>query len=686
MGAHGDTRTAIGHPFRVEPALSTPTELTGSVSHPSAILGSMPSSTNIALSALAGADPDLPGSGDDRTPHASSRPNGTSRTGAEPGRDTGAPTETPSGPPLVDGLPAGVDEVPLLGVALEAARAADRAVARLLECLLELDEHQVAETLTRIPLEQWLAIVGRRTRSDRRMLFTACTVLRRLPSLAAAFLTDGSVSWAQTRSVVLQVERLPRRLDEAIDAAVARTVEACRHDDPDALTTAVSQALRSLEPATCPGARPTPPQEEFVAIQPRLDGSGGSVYGELGAVGLATVDAALTPPPDQLRDSDAPLRGAAARARARRLVELCDTALAGGDAAPGRAGGDDDTGTPGTTRADRAPHSAGSDAAPDGADTDRAPHSAGSDPGPDGADGRTSTPSEPAGSRPQLLVRVPLASLLDGDGLPGELLTRLTGGKLWADAATVQRLVEARGADLRTVLLDDTGRVVGVGRSTRIAPGWLRDATLALHDTCSAPGCAHPARSCDVDHARPWHPTVPGRPGGRTDVDELAPLCRRHNRTKEAAGWQVTQEADGTRRWRHPATGLATTTRPATWQPPGPRHPTPTRDGTNPTATSISDPTSTAGRGPTRDHPPTVSTGDPPPTGHRDLAGESRGTYDPRPPTPPCRAGPTSRARLRPGPHAGPHASRDPCGGRPRAGHGRPWHRSEHTTPRPSLT
>ncbi len=417
-------------------------------------------------------------------------------------------------------IPDGAAEVPLLADVLAAARQVDRTVARLLDGLMELDEHQLAEVLTGLPLEQWLAIVGRRTRSDRRMLLTACEVLRRLPSLRQAFLVDGTVSWAQTRTMVLQVHRLPRRFDDAIDASVAATIRACAQDDPDTLASAVSRALRSLDdtPEASPAMSP-PPVEDFLAIQPRLDGSGGQLFGELGPVGLAIVDAALTPSPDQLRDRAGVARGATARGRARRLVELCDGALAGGDDGVAAA-------TPAT------------------------------------------------GSRPQLVLRVELGTLLDRGQLAGELLTRLTGGKLWVDAQTARDLVAARGADLRTVILDDTGAVVGVGRRTRVPPDWLRDATLALHDTCTAPGCLRPARSSDVDHARPWHPTARGRPGGRTDIDQLAPLCRTHNRTKESAGWQVEQQPDGTRRWHHPGLGLTARSRPATWRPPDVPRPT----------------------------------------------------------------------------------------------------------------
>jgi hypothetical protein len=171
-------------------------------------------------------------------------------------------------------------------------------------------------------------------------------------------------------------------------------------------------------------------------------------------------------------------------------------------------------------------------------------------------------------SRPQLLIRTELSTLFDRDQLPASLLTTLTGGRLALDATSLRRLVETRGADVRAIVLDDHGAVVGVGRRRRIPPGWLTDTTAALHDTCSHPGCRRGIRGCDTDHANPWHPARPGDPPGRTDADQLAPLCRAHNRTKESEGWRVTQDADGTRTWHHRATGLTTRTLPATWRPP----------------------------------------------------------------------------------------------------------------------
>jgi hypothetical protein len=160
-----------------------------------------------------------------------------------------------------------------------------------------------------------------------------------------------------------------------------------------------------------------------------------------------------------------------------------------------------------------------------------------------------------------LLLRAELSSLLGRDALPAQLLTTLAGCRMHVDAATARRLVDRYGFDLRLVLIDD-GRIVGVGRRTAQVPGWLGEAILAVHDTCSEPGCLTAARVCDTDHA------VPASDGGTTDVDNLAPLCVTINRGPDRRRWDVTQTPDGSRTWRHRRTGLTTRTLPATWRPP----------------------------------------------------------------------------------------------------------------------
>src|SRR5690554_5246286 len=93
-------------------------------------------------------------------------------------------------------------EVPELGAMLESLRQVDRLIASTIDSIIRLQDAQVAETATGIPLEQWLLLVARRTATDRRMLLICAEVCRRLPALLEAFV-QGRLSWSQVRIFVL---------------------------------------------------------------------------------------------------------------------------------------------------------------------------------------------------------------------------------------------------------------------------------------------------------------------------------------------------------------------------------------------------------------------------------------------------------------------------------------------------
>lgn len=422
---------------------------------------------------------------------------------------------------------------------------ADRQIARAIDVLADLDSSAIVEA-TGVGANQWMAIVARRTTSDVRMIMTSAKVCRRVPSLRAGFVA-GRLSWAQVRAVALVCHRLPTHLDDSIDGAVASVVNDDTVDEPNAVVWAVRQALASVEPGTV--TEPDSVPSEFLAMQPRGDGHGGQLFGEMGAQAWAVVDAALNTRTGTAGAVTVDNRPDAGRRRLDRLVSLLDATLSG-DNTTAATGTADASGTSGTTGT---------------ADTTGGAQATGLCGPPAGKQG----PAEPGRgmrSRPQLLVRAELDALLSRRDVPGVLLTGLLGGKVWMDAASTRRMIDERGADLRTVIIE-AGRVVGVGRRTRVPPGWLSDALLAIHDTCCAPGCDAPARSADIDHAIPWHPARPTDRPGRTDIDQLAPVCAHHNRRKERDGWRVVQHPDHTRTWSHPRSGLSTTTAPSTWQP-----------------------------------------------------------------------------------------------------------------------
>jgi hypothetical protein len=92
----------------------------------------------------------------------------------------------------------------------------------------------------------------------------------------------------------------------------------------------------------------------------------------------------------------------------------------------------------------------------------------------------------------------------------------------------------------------------------RYAPGRkLRHLARARNQRCTAPACNAQALYCDLDHTVPY-------PDGPTCQCNLTPKCRRHHRTKQAPGWNVTQPAPGTTVWTTPS-GRTHRTTPTTY-------------------------------------------------------------------------------------------------------------------------
>jgi len=120
----------------------------------------------------------------------------------------------------------------------------------------------------------------------------------------------------------------------------------------------------------------------------------------------------------------------------------------------------------------------------------------------------------PGGERPHLLITLSPADLT-GDG-PIDL----EAGPITAEAA--RRL--ACDANITPITIDEAGQPRTAGGARRTIPTPLRRA-LELRDAgCTHPGCDTPARWCDAHHIIHW------AHGGRTTLQNLRLLCRRHHR------------------------------------------------------------------------------------------------------------------------------------------------------------
>jgi len=139
-----------------------------------------------------------------------------------------------------------------------------------------------------------------------------------------------------------------------------------------------------------------------------------------------------------------------------------------------------------------------------------------------------------------VIVRVDLAALRRGRALPGELCELDGHGPV--PLPVVESLVD--DAYLACVFTEagDIRAVAHLGRTVN-AP--LRTA-LALRDRhCVVPGCGV-AYSLEIDHVRPLGS------GGRTELSNLALLCRHHHRMKTYDGWVLerTGPSDLDPQWR----------------------------------------------------------------------------------------------------------------------------------------
>lgn len=147
----------------------------------------------------------------------------------------------------------------------------------------------------------------------------------------------------------------------------------------------------------------------------------------------------------------------------------------------------------------------------------------------------------PTGIRPQVLVTVPVLSLLKFDDEPATLEGY---GPIPADLA---RLIAAEAPSfVRLLTHPETGAVLSVGRSRYTVPADMRLFLRVRDETCRGVGCGRRAATCDVDHGHEW------ADGGATSVDNLAHLCRGDHTRKTRLRWGVKHLPGGALQWITP--------------------------------------------------------------------------------------------------------------------------------------
>jgi hypothetical protein len=148
-----------------------------------------------------------------------------------------------------------------------------------------------------------------------------------------------------------------------------------------------------------------------------------------------------------------------------------------------------------------------------------------------------------------VVVHVPLTTLVDESSeLPGELER---DGLLSPE--TVRRM--ACDATVAIAVDDDVGHTMFEGRARRWPSDSQRREIVRRDRHCRFPGCTN-VTFTNVHHVAPW------KPGGRTDLDNLALLCEHHHHRVHSRHWTMSGNANGELTFVGP-TGRVMTSRPS---------------------------------------------------------------------------------------------------------------------------
>jgi hypothetical protein len=143
---------------------------------------------------------------------------------------------------------------------------------------------------------------------------------------------------------------------------------------------------------------------------------------------------------------------------------------------------------------------------------------------------------------PEITVLTDLATLVGG--LHANSVCETVDG-VPLPVSTVRRL--CCDADIVPAVLGSNGEVLDVGRAERTASRAQRRAVRAMHRTCAHPDCTVGVSACRIHHVKWWW-----RDLGRTDIDNLLPLCERHHHLVHEGGWTLRMTPDRVATWVRP--------------------------------------------------------------------------------------------------------------------------------------
>lgn len=111
--------------------------------------------------------------------------------------------------------------------------------------------------------------------------------------------------------------------------------------------------------------------------------------------------------------------------------------------------------------------------------------------------------------------------------------------------STVRRL--CCDAEVLPVVLNGEGVALDAGRSKRTANRAQRRALRSMYTTCAHPDCTVGFSACRIHHIKWWW-----EHHGRTDLNNLLPVCERHHHLVHEGGWGLTMTDDRITTWIRP--------------------------------------------------------------------------------------------------------------------------------------
>lgn len=144
---------------------------------------------------------------------------------------------------------------------------------------------------------------------------------------------------------------------------------------------------------------------------------------------------------------------------------------------------------------------------------------------------------------PEIVVLIDAATLRDGRFAADSVCETSSGVPL--PPSTVGRL--ACEADLIPLVVGDDSVPLHHGRAVRLASRQQRRAIRAMYRTCAHPDCQVSIDRCRIHHVTWWEF------GGRSDLENLLPLCSRHHHAVHEGGWSVALSDDRVTTWTDPS-------------------------------------------------------------------------------------------------------------------------------------